>query len=191
VLAGFRFIRRNPVFLAAITLDLFAVLLAGAVALLPVFAKDILQVGPAGLGWLRTASAVGALLTSLAVARFPPFPAPGRVLLGTVAGFGAATIGFGLSRSFALSILCLMLVGGFDMVSMVIRQTINFLFVGFSNQLGAFESGAVAALIGPVATVVVGGIGALLAVAGVARIWPELARIGPLHTLRPAGEGAI
>jgi hypothetical protein len=123
------------------------------------------------------------------------------VLLWVVAGFGLATVGFGLSRSFALSMLCLMLVGALDMVSVVIRITleqnltpdplrgrvsaINFLFVGFSNELGAFESGAVAALIGPVATVVAGGIGAVVVVLVVARVWPELARVGPLHELEP------
>jgi MFS family permease len=203
LLAGFRFIRRNPVFLAAITLDLLAVLLAGAVALLPVYAKDILHVGPAGLGWLRTAASIGALLMSLAVTRLPPFRAPGKVLLWVVAGFGLATVGFGLSRNFAFSMSCLMLIGALDMVSVVIRITleqnltpdplrgrvsaINFLFVGFSNELGAFESGAVAALIGPVATVVGGGIGAIVVVLVVAKVWPELARVGPLHELEPGG----
>ncbi|HEX9166131.1 MAG TPA: MFS transporter [Gemmatimonadales bacterium] len=205
LLAGFRFIRRNPVFLAAITLDLLAVLLAGAVALLPVYAKDILQVGPAGLGWLRTAASIGALLMSIAVTRLPPFRAPGKVLLWVVAGFGLATVGFGLSRNFAFSMGCLMLVGALDMVSVVIRLTleqnitpdplrgrvsaINFLFVGFSNELGAFESGAVAALIGPVATVVAGGVGAIAVVLIVAKLWPELARVGPLHELEPGGSG--
>lgn len=203
LLAGFRFIRRNPVFLAAITLDLLAVLLAGAVALLPVYAKDILQVGPAGLGWLRTAASIGALLMSLAVTRLPPFRSPGKVLLWVVAGFGLATVGFGLSRNFAFSMFCLMLIGALDMISVVIRITleqnltpdplrgrvsaINFLFVGFSNELGAFESGAVAALIGPVATVVAGGVGAILVVLVVARVWPELARVGPLHELEAGG----
>ncbi|HEX9894644.1 MAG TPA: MFS transporter [Gemmatimonadales bacterium] len=204
IFAGFRFIRRTPVYLAAITLDLLAVLLGGAVALLPVYAKDILAVGPAGLGWLRTAPAAGALLMSLVVTRLPPWQRPGRVLLTVVAGFGLATIGFGVSRSFALSLMCLFLVGAFDAVSVVIRMTleqvltpdplrgrvtaIHFLFIGFSNELGAFESGALAAWIGPVWAVAGGGIGTLLVVGAVIAVWPELAKLGPLNKLRPSTE---
>ncbi len=202
IFAGFRFIRRTPIFLAAITLDLLAVLLGGAVALLPIYARDILQVGPAGLGWLRTAPAAGALVISLIATRLPPWKRPGRVLLIAVAGFGLATIGFGMSRNLGLSLLCLALVGGFDAVSVVIRMTleqvitpdhlrgrvssINFLFIGFSNELGAFESGAAAAWLGPVWAVIGGGIGAILVVAGVVRRWPALVAIGPLHTVSPA-----
>lgn len=201
IFAGLHFIRRTPVFLAAITLDLLAVLVGGAVALLPVYAKDILHVGPTGLGWLRTAPAVGSLLMSLAATRMKPWERPGRLLLLVVAGFGLATIGFGLSRHLALSLLCLALVGATDTVSVIIRMTleqsitpdalrgrvssINFLFVGFSNELGSFESGAAAALFGPVAAVVGGGIAAILLVGFVAAVWPQLARIGPLHTLSP------
>jgi MFS family permease len=201
IFAGLHFIRRTPVFLAAITLDLLAVLVGGAVALLPVYAKDILQVGPTGLGWLRTAPAVGSLLMSLAVTRMKPWERPGRLLLTVVIGFGLATIGFGLSRNFVLSLLCLSLVGATDTVSVIIRMTleqtitpdalrgrvssINFLFVGFSNELGSFESGAAAALFGPVAAVVGGGIASILIVGIVAMAWPQLARIGPLHTLSP------
>ncbi|MBI3790247.1 MAG: MFS transporter [Gemmatimonadetes bacterium] len=200
--AGVAFIRRNPIYLAAITLDLFAVLLGGAVALLPIFAKDILHAGPTGLGYLRAAPAVGALLTALLVTRLKPWTHPGRVLLAVVVGFGLATVGFGLSRSFWLSFGCLFLTGAFDAISVVIRATIeqvitpdalrgrvsavNFLFVGFSNELGSFESGSTAALVGPVASVVAGGIGAVLVTAVVAVAWPELAKIGPLHTLRPS-----
>lgn len=201
IFAGLHFIRRTPVFVAAITLDLLAVLVGGAVALLPVYAKDILHVGPTGLGWLRTAPAVGSLLMSLVATRLPPWQRPGRVLLRTVVGFGLATIGFGLSRHFGLSVLCLALVGATDTVSVIIRMTleqtitpdalrgrvssINFLFVGFSNELGAFESGAAAALLGPVWAVVGGGIAAIGIVGLVAVVWPQLAKIGPLHTLRP------
>ena len=201
LLAGVRFIRGMPVFLAAITLDLLAVLLAGSIALLPVYAKDILHVGPAGLGWLRTAPSLGGLLMSLAATRMKPWERPGRVLLLAVAGFGLATIGFGLSRSFWLSMAFLFLVSLFDMISVIVRITleqnltpdrirgrvsaINFVFVGLSNELGAFESGAVAALIGPIATVVGGGIAAVAVVLAVARVWPQLAAIGPLHTLAP------
>jgi len=210
IFAGLHFIRRTPVFLAAISLDLMAVLVGGAVALLPVYAKDILHVGPTGLGWLRTAPAVGALLMSLVATRLPPWRRPGRVLLAVVAGFGLATIGFGLSRNFALSLFCLSLVGATDTVSVIIRMTleqtitpdplrgrvssINFLFVGFSNELGAFESGGAAAWLGPVWAVVGGGIAAIVIVGIVTVIWPQLARIGPLHTLspeRPEGETAI
>lgn len=201
VLAGLSFVRRSPVYLAAITLDLFAVLLGGATALLPVFAEDVLHVGATGLGWLRAAPGLGALAMSLHVARAAPWRRPGRLLLAAVAGFGVATVGFGLSRSFALSLACLVLTGVFDAVSVVIRQTleqmitpdamrgrvaaVKFVFVGMSNELGAFESGAVASLAGPVGSVVVGGIGTLAVVAVVARRWPQLAAIGPLASLRP------
>lgn len=202
VFEGFRFVRRSPVYLAAITLDLFAVLLGGATALLPIFAKDVLQVGPAGLGWLRAAPAVGATLMALLQTRLPPWREPGRVLLAAVAGYGVATIGLGLSRDFFLSLACLFATGVFDSVSVVIRLTleqvitpdalrgrvsaIKSVFVGFSNEFGAFESGATAALFGPVASVVGGGIGVLVVVVAIARVWPELWRIGPLHTLRPS-----
>jgi predicted MFS family arabinose efflux permease len=201
VFAGFRFIRHNPLFLAAITLDLFAVLFGGAVALLPIFAKDILGVGPAGLGWLRAAPGVGALTMALVTTRLAPWPRPGRTLLFVVAGFGLATLGFGLSRWFALSLASLFLTGVFDNVSVVIRITleqtitpdhlrgrvsaINYVFIGFSNEFGAFESGATAALFGPTLSVVGGGIATLIVVAIVAATWPELARVGPLHSLAP------
>lgn len=201
VFAGFRFVRANPLFLSAITLDLFAVLFGGAVALLPIFAKDILQVGPAGLGWLRAAPGVGAMAMALVTTRMPPWRRPGVALLWAVIGFGVATIGFGLSRSFALSLFCLFLTGVFDNVSVVIRLTleqmitpdhlrgrvsaINYVFIGFSNEFGAFESGAAAALFGPTASVVGGGCATLLVVAAVRAAWPQLARIGPLHTLAP------
>jgi MFS family permease len=199
--AGFAFIRRNSAFLAAMTLDLFAVLLGGAVALLPVFAKDILRVGPVGLGWLRAAPSVGALLMALLSTRLPPWRRPGQALLVTVAGFGIATIGFGLSTSLWLSLLCLFFTGIFDELSVVIRLTLeqvitpdplrgrvsslHYVFIGFSNELGSFESGATAALFGPVASVAGGGLGTLAVVALVALLWPSLSRLGPLHTLKP------
>ena len=202
VFAGFSFIRRNPVFLAAISLDLFAVLLGGAVAILPIYAKDILHVGPGGLGWLRAAPGFGAMTMALITTRLRPWRRPGVVLLTTVVGFGLSIIGFGLSRHVALSLAFLFLSGVFDSVSVVIRMTleqmittdalrgrvsaINYVFIGFSNELGAFESGAAAALFGPIVSVVGGGIGTILVVLGVARIWPQLRRIGPLHTLRPS-----
>jgi MFS family permease len=201
IFAGLHFIRRTPVFLAAITLDLLAVLVGGAVALLPVYAKDILHVGPAGLGILRTAPAVGSLLMSIVVGFMKPWRRPGRVLLWVVVGFGLATIGFGLSTHFGRSLFFLSLVGATDTVSVIIRMTleqtitpdalrgrvssINFLFIGFSNELGSFESGAAAALLGPIWAVVGGGIAAIAIVGIVAVAWPQLARIGPLHTLSP------
>jgi MFS family permease len=199
--AGLHFIRRNPVFLAAITLDLFGVLLGGAVALLPIFAKDILHVGPEGLGLLRAAPAVGALLAAVTVAHLPPWQKPGQVLLVVVVGFGLATVGFGLSTNVLFSLVCLFLTGAFDSVSMVIRSTlqqmitpdhlrgrvaaVEHMFIGFSNELGAFESGAAAALLGPVIAVAGGGVGTVLVVLTVALVWPALAKIGPLHTLTP------
>jgi predicted MFS family arabinose efflux permease len=202
IFAGFRFVRANPLFLSAITLDLFAVLFGGAVALLPIFAKDILQVGPAGLGWLRAAPGMGAMTMALITTRVKPWQRPGVVLLWTVAGFGLATVGFGLSRSFALSMFCLFLTGVFDNISVVIRLTleqvitpdhlrgrvaaINYVFVGFSNEFGAFESGAAAAVFGPILAVVGGGVATLLVVLVVRAAWPQLLRVGPLHTLSPA-----
>lgn len=204
--AGFTFIRRTPVFLAAITLDMFAVLLGGAVALLPVYAKDILHVGPEGLGWLRAAPAVGSLLMALVQTRMKPWAKPGRALLVAVIGFGLATIGFGISTNFALSAFCLFLTGAFDSVSVVVRLTleqsltpdrlrgrvsaINYVFIGFSNEFGTFESGLTAGLFGTVPSVVAGGIGTIVVVLGVAAIWPQLLRLPPLHTLQPA-ESAV
>ncbi len=201
IFAGFTFVRRNPLFLAAITLDLFAVLFGGAIALLPIYAKDILQVGPAGLGWLRAAPGLGAMSMALVTTRLRPWHHPGRVLLFAVVGFGLATIGFGLSRLFVVSLACLYLTGVFDNLSVVIRLTleqtitpdhlrgrvsaINYVFVGFSNEFGAFESGATAALFGPTLSVAGGGIATLLVVLIVHLTWPNLGRIGPLHTLRP------
>jgi MFS family permease len=173
------------------------------VALLPVFARDILQVGPEGLGILRAAPGVGALTAALLATRLPPWRAPGQVLMLMVVGFGLATIGFGLSRVLWLSLICLFFTGAFDSISMVIRQTlmqtltpdrlrgrvasVNYLFVGFSNELGAFESGATAALFGPIISVVGGGVGTILVVLTVWLKWPALAHIAPLHTLKPAG----
>jgi MFS family permease len=203
--AGFAFIRRNPVFLAAITLDLFGVMLGGAVALLPIFAKDILNIGPSGLGLLRAAPALGALLAALIVTRVPPWQKPGQVLLWMVVGFGLASVGFGWSTNVYLSLACLFLTGAFDSVSMVIRGTlqqmitpdylrgrvlaVEYTFIGFSNEFGTFRAGATAALFGPVLAVVGGGIGTVIVVAAVALAWPQLARIGPLHLLKPLEAG--
>jgi len=196
LLEGARYVWRTRILLAAITLDLFAVLFGGAVALLPVYAKDILHVGPAGLGWLLAAQAIGAVTTTIVLAHLPPFRRAGPALLRAVAIFGAAMIVFGLSRWFVLSLAALAVAGAADGVSVVIRSTlaqlrtpeelrgrvsaVNSLFVGTSNELGYFESGAVASLIGPVASVVAGGIGTLLVVSSVAIGWPEVRRLGRL-----------
>ena len=190
--AGLRFIAERPVVLGAVSLDLFAVLLGGATALLPIFARDILLTGPGGLGLLRAAPAVGALAMSLLLARWPVQRRSGAWLLGAVAVFGATMVGFGLSRQLGWSIALLALSGAADMVSVVIRQSlvqlatpdamrgrvsaVNGVFIGASNQLGEFESGATAALFGPVASVVVGGIGTVAVVLIWARWFPALAR---------------
>lgn len=198
LLAGVRFIRRTPVILTSISLDMFAVLLGGATALLPVFALDILAVGAAGLGWLRAAPAAGALVAALVMALLPPLRNAGRTLLIVVAGFGIATVVFGLSRDFALSLAMLALLGALDNVSVVIRSTllltltpdalrgrvnaVHSVFVGISNELGAFESGVAAAILGTVGAVVAGGVGTVLVVALVAVLAPELRRLGRLDT---------
>lgn len=193
---GVRFIRDTKVLLAAITLDMFAVLFGGAVALLPVYATDILQVGASGLGVMRTAPSVGALIMAFALAHLPPLRQAGKALLWAVAGFGVATIVFGLSKSFALSVAMLALLGAMDSISVVIRSTlmltkvpdqmrgrasaVNGIFISTSNELGGFESGAVAALCGPVFAVVSGGIGTIAVVLLVARLWPEMRQLKSL-----------
>ena len=192
VLAGIRFIRSRPVILGAISLDLFAVLLGGATALLPIFARDILVTGPWGLGILRSAPAVGAALTAFVLAHRPLKHNSGRVMFVAVGLFGVATIGFGLSTSLPVALGCLFLLGACDMVSVFVRLTlvqhdtpdamrgrvsaVNSVFIGASNELGEFESGTVAALIGPVAAVVVGGIGTVVVAIAWARLFPDLWR---------------
>jgi MFS family permease len=198
--AGIRFVAHTPLILATITLDLFAVLLGGTTTLLPIYAKDILHVGPSGLGWLNAADSLGAVLMAAALASRPPLGRAGRTLLWAVAGFGVATFVFGISRSFPLSLCMLMALGAFDMVSVVVRATlvplltpdemrgrvgaITNLFIGTSNQLGGFESGAVAGAFGPVVSVVSGAIGTLIVVAAVAWRWPALRRLGSLASAR-------
>jgi MFS family permease len=190
LLAGVRFIRAKPVVLGAISLDLFAVLLGGATALLPIYARDILHVGPEGLGLLRGAPAIGALLMSLVLARWTIKSRAGTLLFSCVAVFGLTTIVFGLSHWFLLSMAALFVNGAVDMVSVVVRQTlvqldtpdemrgrvsaVNSIFIGASNQLGEFESGATAALFGPVGAVVLGGVGTLVVVGLWMRWFPEL-----------------
>lgn len=192
VLAGVDFIwKRKPV-LGAVSLDLFAVLLGGAVALLPIYAKDILHTGAWGLGLLRGAPAVGALATSILLTRRPVERHVGRTLLLAVGLFGICMVVFGLSRSFIVSLIALAVSGGADMVNVVIRQTlvqletpdamrgrvsaVNSIFIGASNQLGEFESGATAALLGPVGSVVAGGVGTLLVALAWFRLFPSLAQ---------------
>ena len=203
LLAGLRFVRRTPVLLGAISLDLVAVLFGGAVALLPLFARDILEVGPVGLGVLRSAPAVGALLAGIMLTRRPLQGVAGRKLLIVVALFGASMIVFGLSRSFALSFAALAVGGFVDMISMNIRSMITALatpdilrgrvnavemvFISASNELGAFESGAAAALVGAVPAVVIGGSLTILAALVWPRLFPEMARIDRLESLHPAG----
>jgi len=200
LLAGVRFVRHRPVVLGAISLDLFAVLLGGATALLPIFAKDILHTGPWGLGLLRAAPAVGAFTLSLLLTRFPITRHAGRVLLGAVAAYGIATIVFGFSTSFVISFIALIVAGAGDMVSVVIRQSlvqldtpddmrgrvsaVNSVFIGASNQLGEFESGVTAALLGPVGSVVLGGLGTLLVAGLWFKLFPPLANRDALTSPR-------
>jgi MFS family permease len=201
LVAGMRFVFSRHVILATITLDLFAVLLGGATALLPIFADQILHCGPIGLGWLRAAPAVGAFATALIVAYLPPMRHAGKTLLWCVAGFGLATIIFGISKVFWLSLGMLFVAGAFDSVSVIIRGSIvqlvtpdemrgrvsavNNIFIGTSNEFGALESGLTAALFGPVLSVVGGGIGTIAVVLAVAIFWPETRKIGALdHSLQ-------
>jgi len=201
---GLAFVWHQKLILGTVSLDMFAVLLGGAVYLLPVFARDILTGRPFGLtpeqtlGWLRAAPALGALLMALIMAHRPPLERAGRSMLLAVAAFGAATIIFGLSRSFWLSFAMLFLTGAFDNISVVVRHTlvqlrtpnelrgrvsaVNSMFIGTSNELGGFESGLVARFFGPVASVISGGLGTILVVGLWTRIFPGLGRLGRLHT---------
>ena len=192
VFAGLTFVWRHKVLLGATTLDLFAVLLGGATALLPIFARDILHTGPLGLGLLRAAPAVGALTMSLVLTRWPLQRHVGARLLGAVAVFGLATLGFGLSSSFWFSMLALAITGAADNVSVVTRLTltqletpdemrgrvaaVNSIFIGASNQLGEFESGITAATFGVVGSVVLGGVGSIFIAGLWWRLFPSLAK---------------
>jgi len=192
VLAGVAFVWQRKLLLGATSLDLFAVLLGGATALLPIYARDILHTGPEGLGLLRAAPAAGALLMSLVLMRWPLKRHVGHRLLGAVAVFGLATVVFGLSSHFWLSLLALAITGAADNISVVTRLTlvqletpdamrgrvsaVNSIFIGASNQLGEFESGATAAWLGPVLSVVAGGVGTVLVAAAWLRLFPTLAR---------------
>jgi hypothetical protein len=202
VLAGLAFVFRTELILATITLDLFAVLLGGSVALLPIFARDILHVGPTGLGWLRAAPSLGAFAMALVLAHRPPLRRAGPALLWSVAGFGMATIVFARSTSPALSFAMLLITGALDNISVVVRGTlvqvltpdsmrgrvsaVNAIFIGSSNELGEFESGMTARWFGAVRAVILGGVGSILVVLAVAWRWPSVRKLGALHE---AGRG--
>jgi MFS family permease len=195
---------RTKIILATITLDLFAVLLGGAVVLLPLVATDILHVGSVGYGWLRAAPAVGAFLMAISVAHLRPMKHAGRGMLWAVAGFGAATIVFGLSRNYWLSLAMLFLTGAFDNISVLVRHTlvqvltpdnmrgrvsaVNNVFIGSSNHLGDFESGVTAWMFGVVGSIVLGGIGTILVVIAAALAWPEVRAFGSLKDAGRAGD---
>jgi MFS family permease len=201
LVAGVRFIWRTRTLLGAIGLDLFAVLLGDAIALAPVFARSILHTGPIGLGLLRTAPSVGALVAAVLLTRRPLRTPAGPTMLAVVAIFGAATIGFGLSKSLPLSLAMLGVTGFVDMISVNIRATavtlltpphlqgrvnaVEWVFISASNELGAFESGAVARLVGTVPAVVAGGVTMIGIAATWTRLFPALARLGRLEDLRP------
>ncbi len=197
VFAGVAFIRSRPIMLGTISLDLFAVLLGGATALLPIFAHDILKAGPWGLGLLRAAPAVGALAMSIVLARRPMQSGVGKTMLLAVAIFGVATIVFSLSGNIALSVMALLVVGAADTVSVVVRSSlvqlltpdsmrgrvnaVNSLFIGTSNQLGEFESGMLAGALGPVETGIIGGVGTIVVVLLWMRLFPALVRVETLN----------
>jgi MFS family permease len=193
VLAGLRFLKSKPVMLGAMTLDLFAVLFGGATALLPIYASDILHVGPDGLGWLRSAPGLGALLCALLLALYPISRFVGRWVLGSVAIFGLATIAFGLTETFAIAMLALVVIGASDMVSVYVRNllvqletpdairgrvnAVSAVMIGASNELGEFESGLLASWVGAVRAVVIGGVATMGIVALWTRLFPGLSKM--------------
>jgi MFS family permease len=196
VAEGVRFVRRRPVVLGAISLDLFAVLLGGATALLPVYARDILHTGPLGLGFLRSGPAVGAAIMAFSLARWPIKRHTGITMFAAVAIFGVATIIFGISKSFPISLAALVTLGATDMISVFIRSAliqyatpdqmrgrvsaVNMLFIGASNEMGEFESGVTAGWFGTVPAVIIGGVGTLLVVAIWMGVFPPLRKIDRL-----------
>ena len=202
LVSGVRFVFGTRILLGLFCLDLFAVLLGGATALLPIFANDLLKAGPEGYGLLRAAPSLGAVVMALITAHRRPWQKAGRMMLWAVAGFGVATLVFGISKSFWLSMLALALTGMFDNISVVVRQTvmqmitpdamrgrvssITFLFISCSNELGELESGLTARWLGAVGSVVLGGIGTLLVVLGSTYVFPEIGKLGRLHELKPA-----
>lgn len=202
LVSGVRFVFGTRLLLGLFCLDLFAVLLGGATALLPIFANDLLKVGPQGYGLLRAAPSVGAVSMALLTTHLPPWRKAGQVMLWAVAGFGVATLLFGISKMFWLSVVALALTGMCDNVSVVVRQTvmqmitpdamrgrvssITFLFISCSNELGELESGLTARWFGVVGSVMLGGIGTLLVVLGSTFVFPEIGRLGRLHELKSA-----
>jgi MFS family permease len=202
LVSGVRFVFGTRLLLGLFCLDLFAVLLGGATALLPIFASDILKAGPQGYGLLRAAPSLGAIVMALLTAHLPPWRNAGRVMLLGVAGFGLATLVFGISKIFWLSLLALAFTGMFDNLSVVVRQTVmqmltpdtmrgrvssvTFLFISCSNELGELESGLTARWLGAVGSVVFGGVGTLLVVLGSTFVFPEIGRLGRLHELKAA-----
>ena len=202
VAAGVRFVWRTKLILATITLDLFAVLLGGAIYLLPIYAKDILHVGASGLGFLRAADAVGAMCMAVWLVHRPPLRRAGVTLIWAIIGFGAATIVFGFSQWFWLSMGMMFFIGALDNISVVVRHTlvqmltpdemrgrvsaVNGVFIVASNDIGGLESGLTAWLFTPVISVVGGGVGTILAVIGAICIWPQILKIGSLDSIQPA-----
>jgi MFS family permease len=202
LLDGLRYLWSAKMTLGAVSLDMFAVLLGGAVALLPVYARDILGVGATGLGILRGSPGTGAVIMAMALAHRPLKRHAGAIMLWCVAGFGVLTVVFGLSRNVALSVAALVMLGACDMVSVVVRHTlvqistpdemrgrvsaVNMMFIGTSNEVGQFESGVTAAWLGTVPAVVVGGVGTILIVVLWSRIFPELRRVNELQPTRAA-----
>ena len=205
ILGGLRYIWHNKLVLGAISLDLFAVLLGGAVALLPVYAREILQVGASGLGLLRSAPGIGAVLTSVIVAHWPLRRKAGLAMMWCVCAFGAATMAFGLSRNLALSLGMLLLLGAADTVSVIVRSTmiqlstpdtmrgrvsaVNMVFIGASNEVGQFESGLTAHWFGTVPAVVLGGVGTIVIVALWAWLFPGLRTLDRLDAIKTEGAG--
>jgi len=207
---GLKFVWKYKAILGAISLDLFAVLLGGVTYILPIFAEDILKVGPEGLGFLRSAEALGAITMAMVLAHLPPMRHAGRNMLLAVTGFGLATIVFGLSRSFWLSLVMMFLIGALDNISVVVRHTlvqmltpdrmrgrvsaVNSVFIVISNDLGGLESGVTARLFGAVGSAIIGGTGAIVAVLIAMRVWPDLLKIGRLDDIRsveqPSSRGA-
>ena len=199
--SGTRFVFDTKAILATITLDLFAVLFGGATALLPIFADQILHCGAPGLGWLRAAPSIGAVAMGMLIAYLPPMQRVGRSMLFSVAWFGAATIVFGFSKWFWLSMLALAITGAVDTVSVIVRHTlvqlltpdtmrgrvsaVNNVFIGSSNELGAFESGITAAWFGPVVSVVGGGIITILVVLAAMKKWPQVMQLGSFASMKP------
>ena len=198
---GLRFLRRQPVIISTMTLDMVAVLFGGAVAMLPVYAKDVLEVGATGLGWMRAMPSIGAICMGLLLAVRPPLQRGGRAILVSVVVFGVATIVFGVSMWYPLSLAALFVLGAADTISVVVRATVlqlmtpdslrgrvsavSNVFIGTSNEIGDFESGVAAEWMGLVPSVVFGGTMVLVTVGAVARIWPELARLGSFAHLLP------